>query len=86
MIKRGIVHHVTEKIPTEHVVADISKITYYPSDNTSFKHGIGVAALKKSKFPGILYFDKIHTSKDVVYREENIQFLTDGAIKFTQLL
>ena len=65
---------------------EITGKAFYPSDNASFKVGIGVAALKKSKFLGTLYMDRIHTNKDVIYREENIQFLTDGAIKLTQML
>ena len=73
-------------VSTPEVTADIAKVLYYPSDNVSFKGGIGVVALNKSKRFGILYMDKIHTKKDVVYREENIRFLTDGAIKLAQNL
>lgn len=68
------------------ITVDISSKAFYPSDNAAFVGGIGVAALKKSKFFGTLYMDRIHTNKDVVYREENIQFLTNGAIKLAQIL
>ena len=68
------------------ISVDITKNAFYPSDNTSFKGGIGVAALKKSKLFGTLYMDRIHTNKDVIYREENIEFLTNGAIKLAQML
>ena len=71
---------------TPDVAVDITKNAFYPSDNASFKGGIGVAALKKSKLFGTLYMDRIHTNKDVIYREENIRFLTDGAIKLAQML
>ncbi len=73
-------------VSTPEVIVDIAKNAFYPSDNASFKGGIGVAALKKSKRFGILYMDRIHTKKDVIYREENIQFLTNGAIKLAQML
>ena len=73
-------------VSTPDIAVDITKNAFYPSDNASFKGGIGVAALKKSKFFGILYMDRIHTNKDTVYCEENIQFLTDGAIKLAQML
>lgn len=73
-------------VSTPDIAVDITKNAFYPSDNASFKGGIGVAALKKSKFFGILYMDRIHTNKDTVYCEENIQFLTNGAIKLTQML
>lgn len=73
-------------ISTPDVTVDIAKKAFYPSDNVSFNGGIGVAALKKSKRFGMLYMDRIHTNKDVIYREENIRFLTEGAIKLAQLL
>ena len=68
------------------VTVEIADKAFYPSDNSSFKGGIGVAALKRSSLFGVLYMDRIHTKKDVVYREENIRFLTDGAIKLTHML
>ena len=73
-------------VSTPDIAVDITKNAFYPSDNASFKGGIGVAALKKSKLFGILYMDRIHTKKDIIYREENIHFLTDGAIKLAQML
>lgn len=73
-------------VSTPDVSVDITKNAFYPSDNASFKGGIGVAALKKSKLFGTLYMDRIHTNKDVIYREENIEFLTNGAIKLAQML
>jgi len=73
-------------VSTDDISVEITRNAFYPSDNASFQGGIGVAALKKTKCFGILYMDRIHTNKDVVYREENIQFLTDGAIKLAQML
>ncbi len=57
----------------------------YPSDQMNFKLGVGVAALKKSK-GGLLYMDKIHTKKDVVYRERNIEFLRDGSVRLAEII
>lgn len=73
-------------VSTQDISVDITKNAFYPSDNAAFKGGIGVAALKKSKFFGTLYMDRIHTKKDVIYREKNIQFLKTGAIKLAQML
>ena len=64
----------------------LSKCVFYPSDQAKFKKGIGVAALKKTKHGGILYMDRIHTKHDTVYREENIDFLTKGAIRLTEIM
>ncbi len=68
------------------VTVDIAKTAFYPSDNAVFQGGIGVCALKKSKRFGVLYMDRIHTKKDVIYREENIDFLTNGAVKLAEIL
>ncbi len=73
-------------VSTPEFTIDIAKKAFYPSDNAAFKGGIGVCALKKSKRFSILYMDRIHTNKDIIYREENIQFLTNGAIKLAEIL
>jgi len=62
----------------------LNKGVFYPSDQANFKRGIGVAALKKAKKSNLLYMDRIHTSKDTVYREENIEFLKNASIKFAK--
>ena len=54
---------------------------FYPSDQAHFKHGVGIASLKKSKLLG-LYMDRIHTSKDTVFEERNIECLTNAMIEF----
>ena len=53
---------------------------FYPSDNASFKRGVGVCALKHKRFIGY-YMDRIHTNKDTVFEEENIELLRDGALR-----
>lgn len=73
-------------VPTPDIAVDITRNAFYPSDNVSFRGGIGVAALKRSKIFGTLYMDRIHTKRDVIYREENIRFLTDGAVNLAQML
>ncbi len=57
---------------------------FYPSDQVNFPLGVGVAALKKSKKMNILYMNRIHTKRDVIYREENIEFLKNGSIKLLE--
>ncbi len=68
-----------------HRVEVISKGVFYPSDQANFARGVGVAALKQSK-RGILYMDRIHTKRDTVYQEENIAYLTEGAVRLAQNL
>ena len=62
-----------------------TKGVFYPSDQAHFPYGVGVAALNRSR-RGILYMDKIHTPRDTVFCEENIEFLTDGALRLTQII
>ena len=57
-----------------------TKGAIYPSDQANFVRGVGVAALKKTK-SGLLYMDRIHTGRDTVYMEENIAYLTEGAVR-----
>lgn len=73
-------------VPTPELDVQITANAFYPSDNSSFRGGVGVAALKRSQHFGILYMDRIHTSRDVIYREENIRFLTAGTIRLAQML
>lgn len=59
----------------------VSKGVFYPSDQVAFKKGIGVCAMKHNKIFKSGYIDRIHTSKDTVFRKENIEFLVEGSYK-----
>lgn len=64
----------TEKIP----LIAASSTTIYPSDQMNFKKYIAVAALKKTETPLIGYYmDRIHTPKDTVFDDQNIELLAD---------
>lgn len=52
---------------------------FYPSDQTQFKKGVGVCALKKKTLIGY-YMDRIHTPKDTVLEKENLELLRAGAL------
>ncbi len=57
-----------------------TKGVFYPSDQAQFPRGVGVAALKRTR-RGLLYMDRIHTARDTVFEEENIDFLVAGAVR-----
>lgn len=57
--------------------------TFYPSDQSNFKRGIGVAAFKKKKLLGY-YMNRIHTAKDTVCEAKNIELLVDGLKRLVQ--
>lgn len=62
------------------VYIEKSSNTIYPSDQSNFPMGVGIAALKKKKSVG-LYMNRIHTIKDTVFQEENITFFVDGTLR-----
>lgn len=45
----------------------------YPSDQVNFPYGVGICALRKSKIG--LYLGRIHTSRDTVLEETNVNIL-----------
>ena len=61
------------------------KGVFYPSDQMQFPCGVGVAALRSTK-GGLLYMNRIHTRRDVIYCEENIDFLKIGALELPKLI
>jgi hypothetical protein len=58
----------------------LDKGVFYPSDQINFALGVGVSALKYSKRLKTLYMDRIHTKRDVILDEKNIEFLSDRAV------
>lgn len=64
----------------------LSRGVFYPSDQMMFDAGVGVAALKYSKFFKTHYMDRIHTPRDTVFREENIAYLTECSLALVNSL
>ena len=64
----------------------LTKGAFYPSDQASFKCGVGVCALKRFRNTKLLYMNRIHTSRDTVYKEENIEQLTVGSVELVRRL
>lgn len=52
---------------------------YYPSDQKHFPFGVGIAAFHRSKWSG-LYCSRIHTRKDTVLEETNVNILRAAII------
>ena len=69
----------------ERSVEVLSKGVFYPSDQMVFPVGVGIAALKRSK-SGILYMDRIHTTRDTIYNEENIAYLVCASCRLAELV
>lgn len=50
----------------------------YPSDQANFPYGIGICALRSSKLG--LYMSRIHTNRDTILEEENVNILRNTLI------
>lgn len=68
-------------VDEKHVLIERAERLLYPSDQANFKCTAAVAALRKKKFIGY-YMSRIHTSKDTVFDEKNIELLKDCTISF----
>lgn len=64
-----------------HFMIERAERTYYPSDQAGFGCSIAVAALKHHKLLGY-YMDRIHTNRDVIFQQENIDCLCAVIQKF----
>ncbi len=53
---------------------------YYPSDQRQFPLGVGIAAFRRGKLIG-LYLDRIHTRRDTILEEENVNVLSNALIR-----
>lgn len=47
--------------------------SFYPSDQANFPYGVGICALHRHK--SCLYMSRIHTNRDTVLEEENVNIL-----------
>lgn len=61
-------------VSSEEKKVEITTSAFYPSDQASYKLGVGIAALKHHKVFGD-YMDRIHTVKDTAFDERNIHHL-----------
>ena len=56
-----------------------SGFAYYPSDQSRFPYGVGIAAFRRAKFVG-LYCSRIHTYRDTVQEQSNVNLLCAAII------
>lgn len=56
-----------------------------PSDQIKFNRGVGIFAMRSTK-KGLLYLNRIHTKRDTVYRQENIDWLVEGCTRLAEFI
>ena len=81
----NFLHLLEESFPAqgEKKTEVVRSFGFYPSDQAQFKKGVGVCALKKKPFVGY-YMNRIHTPKDTVLDEKNLELLRIGAIALAE--
>ena len=72
--KMDALRKITGAFGTKSVAIRDSGFAYYPSDQKHFPYGVGIAALRRSKWAG-LYLSRIHTKKDTILEETNVNIL-----------
>ena len=55
---------------------------FYPSDQWGFPKALAVATLKRRRFFGAV-IDRIHTRRDTILKEENIEYIVEGLLRLT---
>ena len=58
-------------------------ICFFPSDQSNFPLGVGIAAFRRKKGLG-LYCARIHTPKDTVCEENNVILIRDFLIRIIE--
>ena len=76
--KMQVLRKCITHLPTKEITIRLKGFSFYPSDQANFPYGVGIAALKKCKMG--LYLDRIHTSKDTVLDETNVNILRAAII------
>lgn len=76
--KMLILQKCVAQLPSKQISVRKKGFSFYPSDQANFPYGVGIAALKRNKL--CLYLDKIHTKRDTVLDETNVNILRAAII------
>lgn len=69
---------ITGNFETKSITLRTKGTAIYPSDQAHFPYGVGICALKRGKVG--LYLSRIHTPKDTILDEENVNILRAAII------
>lgn len=58
---------------------------FYPSDQMMFKRSVAVAGMRRNRVWGY-YLGRIHTSRDTIFEEENIDLLSRRMVRLTEII
>lgn len=72
--KMDLLRKITGKFGEKSIALRETGFQYYPSDQKHFPYGVGIAAFHRSRWAG-LYCSRIHTKKDTILEETNVNIL-----------
>ena len=68
--------------PAGSLVPVFARRAFYPSDQWGFPKALAMAALKRRRLLGAV-IDRIHTRRDTILKEENIEYIVEGLLRLT---
>ena len=80
--RRGIVRAHAGGFSRGSLAPVFARRAFYPSDQWSFPKALAVATLKRRRFFGAV-IDRIHTRRDTILKEENIEYIVEGLLRLT---
>ncbi len=80
-VKMGALHAICGQHGKKNLMLRQKGISIYPSDQSSFPYGAGIAAFHNSNWAG-LYLSRIHTNRDTILDETNIDLLKNTLINY----
>lgn len=78
----ALLHSAFADAGAYHAVHCTARETNYNSDQKSFSNGAAAAACRRDRFGW--HLPRIHTRRDVICREENLDYVTDCALKLVE--
>jgi len=72
--KMELLRRITGTFGEKSIAIREKGFAYYPSDQKHFPYGVGIAAFRRSSWAG-LYCSRIHTGKDTILEETNVNIL-----------
>lgn len=79
--KLAVFDRITGKFGNKSISLRKKGFSYYPSDQKQFPYGVGIAAFHRSKAVG-LYCSRIHTWRDTILDQTNVNILRAALISF----
>lgn len=77
--KMALLRKLNRKAGEKSIMLHEKGFSAYPSDQKNFPYGVGIAAFRRKKGIGI-YVSRIHTQRDTILEEENLNYLRDALL------